>query len=187
MEQKIRIYNDIDTLSFNNEGDRLEIAGYAAHFATKNLNGEYCFKESFSQFFDAYRDGKIRPILNYEHQDDKQIGSVDEVTADDTGLYVKAHINKNIPWCRDWLIPNIEAGDIKSYSTEMVVIGGRDGVKINDDGSYVVLSALLTAVAVVKHPADWKSEFTVANFMEQFNSLEDVETEVKKSKWFLLV
>lgn len=185
---KIRLYNDIDLITCSSEDDRLNIEGYAAHFGVKNLNKEICFKDTFRNFFKAYADKKIVPILNYEHHDDKQIGSVDEVKADETGLYVKAHINKTIPWCRDWLIPNIEAGDIKSYSTEMVIIGGMDGIRINkEDDSYTVLNAMLTAVAVVKHPADWKSEFSVKNYVEQFNALEDVETEVKRSKLYMFL
>lgn len=187
MEKKIRLYNDIDIITFNSEDDKLNIEGYAAHFGLKNLNNEYCFKESFKSFFEMYESGKMKPVLNYEHDNSKQIGSIDDVTADNTGLYVKAHINKNIPWCRDWLIPNIEMGDIKSYSTEMVVIGGKNGIRINEDGSYVVLDGLLTAVAVVQHPADWQSEFTIKNYLNSLDDESKAKEEVNKSKWYLMM
>lgn len=181
MEQKIRLYNDIDLLSFNSEDDRLNIEGYACHYGVCNLNNEIVFKDSYNTFFEAYNQKKVMPILNFNHDNNKQIGSIDDITSDSTGLYVKAHINKNIPWCRDWLIPNIEMGDIKSYSTEMIVIGGYDGIKRNDDGTYVVLNGLLTAVAVVQHPADYRSEFTVKNFLESLPKVDNTP----KSKWFL--
>lgn len=184
----IRLYNNIDTITFNAEEDKMNIAGYACHFGTRNLNGELCFKETFNQFFEAYKEGKVRPILNFDHQNDKQIGMIDAIDADATGLYVMAHINRNIPWCRDWLIPNIEMGDIKSFSTELAVIGGRNGVKINDDGTYDVLAAHLIGCAVVQHPADYRSEFTVKNYLDSLpKEEEDVKEELNKSKWYLFI
>lgn len=181
MEQKIRLYNDIDLLTFNSEDKVLKIEGYAAHFGTKNLNNEIVFKESFDLFFNAYDAKKIQPILNFEHDNTKQIGGIDEIFSDATGLYVKAHINRNIPYCAEWLIPNIENGDIKSFSTEAVVVGGRDGIRINEDGSYIVLNAMLTAVAVVQHPADWQSEFSVMNYLKSFPE----QPKPQPVKWFL--
>lgn len=183
MEQKIRLYNDIDVLSFNSEDDKLRIEGFAAHFGKPNLNKEIVFAESFNMFFEAYDKGQIKPVLNFEHQGDKQIGGIDEITREKEGLFVKAHLNKGIPYVSDWLIPNIMAGDISKFSSEGIVVGGRDGIRVNQDGSYVVLNFLMTAVAIVKHPADWNAEFTVKNY---FESLGAPEEEVKKSKWYFL-
>lgn len=184
MEQKIRLFNDIDILSYNSEDDKLNIEGYAAHFGKKNLNNEIVFKESFNLFFEAYDKGQIKPVLNFQHQFDKQIGGVDSITRDSNGLFIKAHLNKGIPYVNEWLVPNIMAGDLNKLSSEGFAIGGRDGIKINEDGSYVVLNFMLTAVAIVQHPADSNAEFTVKNYLE---SLGTPEEEVKKSKWFLLV
>lgn len=180
--ENIYLLNNIDNFVCNSDEEKLNIEGYACHFGLENLNHEYCFKESFTEFFTAYNEKKVRPILNFEHQSDKQIGSIDDVIADETGLYVKAHVNKNIPWCRDWLIPNIEMGDIRSFSTELAVIGGRNGIKINDDGSYSVLSAYLVACAIVQHPADYRSEFTVKNFLDSLPPVEEIS---KRKVYFL--
>lgn len=187
MENKIRLYNDIDLLSFNSEDDKLNIEGYAAHFGTKNLNDEIVYKESFDLFFETYNKGQICPVLNYEHQDDKQIGGIDSLEIRNEGLYMKGHLNKTIPYVNEWLIPNIMAGDVNKLSTEGICVGGMNGIKVNDDGTYVVLNFLLTAVAVVKHPADWKAEFTVKNYLESLKKTdEEVKEELNKSKWYLL-
>lgn len=184
MEQKIRLFNDIDVLSYNSEDDKLRIEGFAAHFGKPNLNKEIVFAESFNMFFDAYDKGQIKPVLNFEHQSDKQIGGIDEISRDSDGLFIKAHLNTGIPYVSEWLVPNIMAGDVNKLSSEGIVIGGRDGIKVNQDGSYVVLNFMLTAVAIVKHPADWNAEFTVKNYME---SLPPVEEAVKASKWYFLM
>lgn len=183
MEQKIRLFNDIDVLSFNSEDDKLNIEGFAAHFGKPNLNKEIVFAESFDLFFEAYNNGQIRPILNFEHQFDKQIGGIDYISREKDGLFVRAHLNRSIPYVNDWIVPNIMSGDLNKFSSEGLVIGGRDGVRVNQDGSYVVLNFMMTAVAVVKHPADWTAEFTVKNYFESLGTPED---EVNKSKWYFI-
>lgn len=186
MENKIRLYNDIDLLSFNSEDDKLNIEGFAAHFGKPNLNNEIVFKESFDLFFDTYNKGQIKPILNFEHQNDKQIGGIDSLVVMSDGLYMYAHINRNIPYCNDWLIPNIMAGDVNKLSTEGICVGGQNGIKVNEDGSYVVLNFLLTAVAITRIPADHKAEFTVKNYLESFKKTEEeVNDDIKKTKWYL--
>lgn len=185
MEQKVRIYNDLDVLACNSADDRLNIEGFAAHFGRKNLNGEIVFAESFNMFFEAYGKGQIKPVLNFEHQGDKQIGGIDEIVREKDGLYVRAHINRSIPYCAEWLIPNIMAGDINKLSSEGIIVGGRDGVTVNSDGSYTVMNFLLTAVAVVKHPADWDAEFTVANYLKTVPE-EEAREDIERSKWYLL-
>lgn len=187
MDNRIRIYNDIDLLSFNSEEDRVNIEGYAAHFGVPNLNKEIVFKESFDLFFDTYSKGMIKPILNFEHQNDKQIGGIDSLEIRKEGLYMHAHINKNIPYCNEWLIPNIMAGDINKLSTEGICVGGANGIKVNSDGSYVVLNFLLTAVGIVRIPADFKAEFTVKNYLESLEKdEEEVKEEINKTKWYLI-
>lgn len=185
MEQKIYINNTIDDLKFTNGDDKLEIEGYCCHWNTKNLNGEIVMKESFDTFFTAYSKGTIRPVLNHEHQNDKIIGGIDALDRDGTGLYIVAHLNKNIPYVAEWLIPNIEAGDIKNFSTEGFPVGGYNSIRVNDDNSYTVLDFMLTAVAVVAHPADVIADFSVKNYLKGMPTDDEVKDDINKSRWYL--
>lgn len=189
MENKIYLNNPIDDLKFTNGDDKLEIEGYACHWNRKNLNGEIVMKESFDTFFSAYSKGTIKPVLNHEHNNDKVIGGIDKLDRDDTGLYIIAHLNKNIPYVNDWLVPNIVAGDIKNLSTEGFPVGGYNSIRINEDKSYTVLDFMLTAVAIVNHPADVIADFSVRNYLQSMptDDEEEVKEEIKKSKWFLMM
>ena len=157
----------------------LHISGYGNHFNEKNLNNEITDKNSFNEFFSLYNEGKIKPVLNYEHRQDCVIGTIDEITADNTGLFFRASVNRDIPFCGENLIPNIINGVIRNFSTEGIIRGGYDGIVVNPDGSYYVRSFLLTALAIVSVPADWKANFSVANMLRQSEPQ-------KRSKWYLL-
>lgn len=185
MENKIYLNDLEDNLIFKNSDDKLEIEGYCCHFNRKNLNGEIVYRSSFDTFFTAYEKGTIRPLINHEHNNDRIIGGIDDLDRDDTGLYIVAHLNKNIPYVEEWLIPNIMSGDIKNFSTEGFPVGGYDSIKINDDKSYSVLDFMLTAVAIVNHPADWTADFTVRNYLSTKPTEEEVKETVNKSKWYL--
>lgn len=146
------------------DDEKLVINGYCAHFGVKNLNQEMVDANSFKEFFSLYNDGKLTPALNYNHTD-TIIGGIDSIESRDDGLYLTAHLNKNVPIC-DMLIPNIMAGDVSGLSTEGFVRGGVDGVDFLDDGSYYVRDFMLTAVAVVSTPADFDAKFTVRNYLD---------------------
>ena len=154
----LHIFNAVEKDSF------IQIEGSAAHFGTPNLNGEIVDAASFDDFFALYQDGKLIPALNYNHDSNMLIGGVDEVAIHDDTLYVRAHINKNIAFCRDTLIPMVLASDVNSYSTEGFC--DLNKVKENEDGTYYAGSFILTALAVVTTPADWQSEFTIKNHFE---------------------
>lgn len=180
MDKIYRLYNNYDVISLKNEADKTIIEGYAAHFGDANLNDERVDSSSFDTFFTMYGQGKIKPFINYNHQIDKQIGGVDSLVTDSTGLYITAHLNNALPFVKDWVIPNIEAGDLRSFSTEGFIGGGYDGIIEYEDGTYFVKDFILTAVAVVQTPADWKSEFSIANDY-RLNKLAG-----PKSKWYLM-
>lgn len=185
--ETIYINNPVDGLKFTNSEDKLEIEGYACHWDKKNLNGEIVYRNSFDTFFTAYEKGSIRPVLNHEHDNSKVIGGIDELDRDETGLYIIAHLNKTIPYVNDWLAPNIMAGDIKNLSTEGFPVGGYDSIRVNEDKSYSVLDFMLTAVAIVNHPADTLADFSVRNYLNMKPTEEEVKEEVVKSKWYLFV
>lgn len=160
----------------------LKIDGTAAHFGSPNLNGEIVDANSFSDFFDMYNGGKLNPALNYNHDSNMLIGGVDRVYIQDNTLCCSAHLNKNIAFCRDTLIPMIMSGDVKSYSTEGYV--NYNDIVMRDDGTYYASNFLLTAVAIVSTPADYRSEFTIKNCFERIER-EKMESAVRK-RWYLM-
>jgi len=173
----------IDGLKITNSTEsesRLDIDGYCCHFGKANLNNEMVDKKSFSAFFDLYNSGRLKPALNWNHEP-TVIGGIDELKSDETGLYMKAHINKDVAICRDMIIPNILAGDLDSFSTEGYVLNGYNGIVENEDGSYYVKDFMLTSVAVVSTPADYDAKFTVKNYIEQMKSHEEVEEQEEVS------
>lgn len=181
METNNSIYLSTD-LTFNNvteEDNFLKIEGYGAHFGVANLNNEIVTADSFGLFFDMYKGNKIKPVLNWNHDPNSVIGTVDEITSDTTGLFFRCSVNKGVKFCDENLCPNIRAGVINSFSTEGIIKNGYDGIVVNPDGSYLVKDFLLTALAVVSTPADWDAKFSVANMMRQTEPQ-------KRSKWYLL-
>ena len=157
------LYNSFKIENALTEDEKLIINGSCAHFGVKNLNEEVVDANSFNEFFSLYDDGKLVPALNYNHTD-QIIGGIDSIEKKDNGLFMTAHLNKNVPLC-DMLIPNILSGDISGLSTEGFVKNGVDGVEFLDEGGYYVKDFLLTAVAVVSTPADWNAQFTVRNYL----------------------
>lgn len=181
METKNNIYLSTD-LKFNSVTDIdgfLKIEGYGAHYGVVNLNNEIVDKNSFNEFFGMYNDGKITPKLNWNHDGDQIIGTIDDIISDNTGLYFTCSINKDVKICQENLIPNIEKGVIDSFSTEGFIKNGYDGVIINSDGSYYVKDFILTALAVCAVGADYNAKFRLANFLKS--------EETRRNKWYMLM
>ena len=171
---------------YNSEAGRIDIAGTACHWYKENLNHEIVTDTSFDAFLGLYNNGKLSVVVNYEHNNDQIIGGIDKVNKESDGLWVEGHINTNIPYVRDWLLPLIEAKDLKSLSTEGFVLNGYNGIIEREDGSHIVKDMILTAVAVTSHPADWDAEFSVRNYIEEYKALKTPEEEVAKTKWYLI-
>lgn len=176
-----KFYIESPTLHITNaveDKDFLIIEGTAAHFDVPNLNNEIVGKESFDKFFEMYSSNKIIPSLTYNHDSNNLIGGIDDVYIEKDTLMCLAHINKNIKFCADTLIPSILAGDTKSYSTEGFV--NYDDIVEHEDGTYYCKNFMLTAISVVNLPADYKSEFVIKNWYEAEKALRK-----PKSKWYL--
>ena len=179
----IRLFEDFAISNASEDGELLKIEGKACTYGVKNLNHEIVNEKTFSETFRLYNANKLKPAFTFEHQKDKVIGGIDLLESRQDGLYIKAHLNKNVKLCQDTLIPCILSNDIRSLSTEGYIIGGINGVDVYDDGSYYIKNMMLTAVSVVNVPADPSANFyTVANFLKEIK-----EKEPAKSKWYLFV
>lgn len=183
MENKIiYLQNDIKLINLKEDDGKMFLEGYTAHWDKKNLNDQIVNKKSFDRFFDMLNSKQIgNGIMNWEHERDKQIGAIDSITADDEGLFIEAHLNTEIPFVSDWLVPNIKANDLTGLSSEGFVYGGIDGIVVNNDGSYYVKDFILTAVALTNNPADVEARFSLANAVQEWN----LDKMSKQSKWYL--
>ena len=167
-----------------NKDNIISIEGYCCHFGRPNLNNECVDANSFKKFFDMYENGIIKPNLNYNHSD-RLIGGIDDIASMDEGLYMQAHLNKDVALVRDTIWPLIESGDIDSVSTEGFIDNGWNGIIENEDGSYYVKDFILLGVALVANPADWDAKFTFKNFLDENKARIELEN-AKKSRWYLI-
>lgn len=158
---KLYTSGDIQINSIQEDDNFLRIKGYGSHHNVANLNRQITDAKSYDEFFRLYRENKIVPLLNYEHDPYTVIGTVDSVTCDDTGLYFECSVNKAVKICDEQIIPNIKAGVLKSFSTQGFV-SYDDIVENEETGNYYCRNFILTDLAVVAHPADWQSEFEVS-------------------------
>lgn len=181
---KIFIYNpEFKIENAVADDNLLKIEGYFCHFNKMNLNGEVVDENSFKEFFKMYGEKKIQPALNFNHTD-SLIGGIDNVTSKGDGLWLNAHLNRNVALVRDMIEPCIMAGDLNSFSSEGYIAGGWDGITELKDGGYYVKNFMLTAVAVVAVPADPDAKFSLQNFL---SANKPVAPEPVKSKWYLFV
>lgn len=185
---KTIFFNNINIENHEEQSDRLNIAGYICHFNRENLNSEVVDSNSFDEFFEMYNEGKLKPIVNYNHDSNQIIGGVDTIEVKENGLYMQAHLNRGVKINDDMIIPNILAGTINGFSTEGFIKDGYNGIVELDNGGYYVKSFLLTAVAVTATPADWDAKFSLNSFINEYiESKKDTENEIVKNlKWFNL-
>lgn len=166
----------------------LKIKGYGSHHNVANLNHQITDARSFDEFFRLYRENKVVPVLNYEHDTYTVIGTVDSVVCDETGLFFECSVNKNVKICEEQIIPNIKAGVLKSFSTQGYVTYD-DIIENEETGNYYCRNFILTDLAIVAHPADWQSEFEVsynnwkASKETQEPEKEEVTQENKRFLW----
>lgn len=175
--------NGLQITNVNNSENTAEIEGYAAHFNSVNLNNQIVNAASFDAFFEMYNSNKLKPRFNYEHTD-QLIGGIDELTIKEDGLYMKAHLTKNVKVVSDTILPLIESGDLNSFSTEGYI---SDIIEF-EDGSYYIKNFMLTGVSIVSRPADINAKFSLNAFLAEYkqekqNKIEEVE---QQSKWYLL-
>lgn len=177
--------------NFKNDDKIVHIEGVACTFGDANLNNEIVDEKSFEKFFELYNQNKIKPKLNWEHRDDILVGGIDEIISDKTGLYITAHLLKDIAFVRDTLLPLIENKDINSFSTEGLL--SYNDIYEREDGTYYCKNFLLTGVSIVANPACTEAKFTLKNFINQYITdkkaeQEKIEEENQvKSKYYLFV
>lgn len=171
----ILTYNDSHNYTINSvvvEDEFINIAGSAAHFDKPNLNLQRVDAKSFQKSIERFKNQTVIPALNYNHDANSLVGAVTDLHCTDETLEVSARLNKNIPLVSNMLLPMIEAGDLKSFSTEGYI--DLRNCKQFEDGTYYAPEFQLTAVAIVSCPADDQSRFTIKNYFENQFKLNNI-------------
>ena len=183
MENKFYIENRFELANAAQEDGFLRIEGFCCHFDIRNLNDQVTDSKSFDAFFEMYNSGKLKPVMNYNHDPNQVIGGIDDVAVMDDGLYLQARLNMSVPLVRDMIAPNVMAGDINSFSTEGRTLNSphEDLVPLANGGFYI-RNFILTAVAVVTTPADPDAKFEIRNFFDEYRRLQSPEEEVQRAR-----
>ena len=135
------------------------VEGYACHYNTANHNGEIVDEASFRSWLDTLGKGGMMPIFNYQHGE-QIIGGWDRFESDATGLKAYGHLNTNVAFVRDNILPLVEAGDVSHLSTE----GWCDWDDLEERGDDLYLRNFkLTGVSLVAMPADFGAKMTLKN------------------------
>lgn len=132
------------------------IEGYACHWDKPNHNGEIVTKTTYDNFFKVMQEKGQFPSLNLFHLP-IVIGVWDAFETDnDTGLYVKGRIEDTNFISKNYVLPLIECGALRSLSTEGLT--NWRNIEETDNG-ILLKESVLTAVSVVSLPADFDANF----------------------------
>jgi HK97 family phage prohead protease len=169
MNKIFKLDSSIKSIEEGSEGE-LKIAGYAS---TNSMDRSADRILSTAWTNGGLKSFQTNPILLFNHNHDKPIGKVVEITTDNTGLKIKGVISKS-------------AGDIHNLVKEGVLSTFSVGFLIKDaeydksvDG-LIVKDAELLEVSVVSIPCNQDATFSVAksfdnqddyqNFKKQFDN-----------------
>ena len=161
--------------SVKEEGNLVHIEGYACHFGIANGHGEIVSEPSFASFFKELEEGGQMPSFTFNHNSNYLIGGWDSIVSDDKGLYVKGHINTDVAFVRDNLLPLIKGGDLNCLSTE----GYVGGLKHNEDGTYNASEFVMTAISLVALPADFNAKTTISENALELKRKKKAENKAK--------
>ena len=162
MKEEQHILNAFRINKVERTDNTLKVEGYACHYNTRNHNFEIVTADCFTEFLNELKENGLKPMFTFNHDSNCIIGGWDEFTSDDTGLFAKGHINTDVAFVRDNLLPLIEAGDLNHLSTE----GWASGEWSDKQEAYVCDKFMLTAVSLVALPADFSAKAEIRNRYE---------------------
>lgn len=172
MKEQIHTLNALRINRVEKQGNTMTVEGYACHYNKVNHNYEIVTAECFTDWLAAMDKDGLKPVFTFNHNADCIIGGWDEFTSDDTGLFAKGHINTDVAFVRDNLLPLIEGGDLSHLSTE----GWADGYWDEKRDAFVCSQFMLTAISLVALPADFSAKAEISR-----NELRN-KTKAKKYK-----
>jgi HK97 family phage prohead protease len=149
------------TKSSTNEDGDLELVGYASTWV-QDRDGDYVDPKAFDAHLGPYL--AKNPILLYQHDMRKPLGSVDSATVDANGLFVRCTVPKPDPSEEDWkhtAYHSAKRGTLRTFS-----IGGFFSFDVEnigeDDEKWIIREVELLEISVVSIPSNPDSIFEAA-------------------------
>lgn len=155
------------------------IEGYACHWGTPNHNGEIVNRNTYDNFFKVMAAKEQYPAMNLFHSP-IIVGVWDAIESDnDTGLYVKGRIEDTNIISKNYVIPMVECGAIRSLSTQGWT--NWDNIEETEDG-LILKDSVLTAISLVDLPADFDANFV--NNLNLYRRKKQVNNELTLTDFF---
>jgi HK97 family phage prohead protease len=152
-----RFWADIPfTKDVSDSDGSIDIKGYASTWAVDRDN-EFVEKDAFGNL-DEYL--ATNPILLWQHNKERPIGTVKSASLDENGLHVKAHVPKPDANEERWAhtaYQKVKAGIVKTFS-----IGGQFHKQHSGGGKKAIKKVDLYEISVVSIPANPSSIFEAA-------------------------
>lgn len=155
----------------------VKIIGYGARFGMANGNGLRFDENCFTPFIEKAEESGMRPYFNYQHNAEKIIGGWDSITFDENGMLCEGHLNTDVAFVRDEVLPLVMSGDLKGLSTE----GFIEDAEVLDDDTLLVKSFTTLGISLVSLPADFGATMSLNSLKERFAKKEDNNTEEVKA------
>lgn len=134
------------------DGDLLKISGYAST-VDKDRVGDRILPEAWSK--GGLENYKKNPILLFNHNYGKPVGSTTQITVDDKGLFIEGSISKSAGDTYGL----IEDGVLKTFSVGFMV---RDADYDKTTEGFIIKDAELLEVSVVSVPCNQDATFSLA-------------------------
>ncbi len=145
------------------EGDTLKISGYASTI-DKDRVGDTILPNAWTKGgLDNY---KKNPILLFNHNYSKPVGSTSEIRVDENGLFIEAEISKSAGDTYGL----VQDGVLRTFSVGFL-IKDADYDQIND--GFIIKDAELLEVSVVSVPCNQDATFSVSKSFENKEELKE--------------
>jgi uncharacterized protein len=158
MHQKI---TDHASLEFKNSASTMtkvkerSISGYASVYEVTDTHNDLIVSGAFAESVQAYQQGEYKIPLLWQHQADKPIGVIKELSEDLHGLYLTAEILADIHYGKEAL-SLIKSEAICGLSIGFSLLKAHT----NDENIRVIEQAKLWEVSLVTFPANQQACIT---------------------------
>ena len=87
-------------MKIKSTNEKGQIEGYASVFNKLDLNGDIIEQNAFTKSIEEFSHGK-KPKLLWQHDVNEPIGIIDDLWADDHGLFIRAHLLMDLPKAKE--------------------------------------------------------------------------------------
>jgi HK97 family phage prohead protease/HK97 family phage major capsid protein len=165
MQNKFFVTTDNIEVKSADTAKDFSIAGYA-NTIDKDRTGDIVLPEAWVKGIDNFR---RNPILLYQHDHNKPIGRVKNITVDKKGIFVEATVS-NAAENQHGVKTLIQDGVLKSFSVGFKI---KDADYERATDAFTIKDVELLEISVVSVPANQNSLFSVRKSFEEDTMYED--------------